>query len=118
MNVRFVARKARWFIEDYSLVIVGVMAAAVLALGLLLAFTGPDEEAIREEVTVEVVTQMISSIGPTLLQAQMQIAALQAQVAELQAQTGNLAVAPIRPNEELGAYSDPGGNFYCFPVEP
>jgi hypothetical protein len=112
-------QKALWFVEDYSRYIVGGLILVIAALVAVIAFAGPDEEAIREEVTIEVVTEMISSLGPQLMMQSVQIQALESLVAQLQAQieSGNLAVSGIRPNEDLGAYSDPAGNFYCFPVE-
>ncbi len=110
-------QKARWFVEDYAPYIVGGLILVIALLIGLLAFGGPDEEQIREEVTVEVVTEMIQALGPELMLAKVQVLQLAQRVAELEAQLGNNSVSVIAPNEELGAYSDAGGNFYCFPVQ-
>jgi hypothetical protein len=109
-------RNARWFIEDWSIVIVPVLLAAVIVLAVL-AFSGsePDCSAQIEEAEIQLVGEMLEAFSPVIVAAEIKIQYLQNQLEA--AQSGNSGVSAIRPNEELGAYSDPAGEFYCFPVE-
>lgn len=118
MNVQFVARKARWFIEDHALWLLPLMLAVGLGLGALLFSGDADCSEQIAEAEAAMVGKLLGEVTEVIvLPAVMQIQQLQAQLALAQANTGNLADAAIRPNEELGAYSDPAGEFYCFPVE-
>jgi hypothetical protein len=113
-------REIRYFFEDYWLpLVIGFAAGSIVLLGILF-FTdsGFNESDCSEEVLAAeaaLVGEMLEAIGPELIQMQLQIQALQAQVEA--GSNGSSGDAGIRPNEALGAYSDPAGEFYCFPTE-
>lgn len=107
------------FFEDmWPGLVVGVAFGAGVLLAILLlvgTFDAPDCSAEVAEAQAEVVGEILVGIGPELVSMQLQIQALQAQVEA--GSNGPSGDSGIRPNEELGAYSDAAGEFYCFPTE-
>jgi len=108
------------FIEDlWPGILVGFAAGVGLLLALLVltdaGFNEPDCAEAVLEARAEMVGDVLSSATAILYGSQLEIANLQAQ---LDAQSnGSGGDAGIRPNEELGAWSDAAGEFACFPVE-
>ena len=112
------------FIEDQLPgLLVGLGIAGTL-LVVILFFGGVrfgDESACDARVA-DAVSQVEAEIGPLLfdavsevIQLQDDVQLLEARLAACQASHGPSGESGIRMNEVLGAYSDPAGNFYCFP---
>lgn len=109
------------FIEDlWPGILVGFAFGVALLLALLvLTDAGFNESDCATEVLearAELAAEILSDVGPMLLAAQIEMDMLRAELAGAQS-NGSSAASGIRQNEELGAWSDAAGDFYCFPVE-
>ncbi len=110
-----------FFEDQLAGLLVGLAFGAGVLLAILLLTGSLDDADCSAEVEAAeaaLVGEMLEAIGPEIIQMSLQIMSLQEQLAAAEAQSnGPSGDSGIRPNEELGAYSDAAGEFYCFPTE-
>ncbi len=107
------------FIEDQFpglIAGVGFAGLVVIAFALFGAFDSTDCSAEVAEVEATLTEGFIASVSPVLSEMAVRIEVLERQLAQAR-QDGPRGGAAIRMNEQLGAYSDAAGEFYCFAVE-
>ena len=110
------------FIEDQLPGLLAGLGLGAILLGVLVLFGSFGFSNDCADEVADAVSQVEAEIGPLLfgalskvIQLQDDVQSLKARIAACQASHGPSGASAIRMNEELGAYSDAAGDFYCFP---